>query len=71
MVFVNSMSDRFHANIPEEFQREIFAVMLKKDRHICQVLTKRPERAARFLSRNLSRMGIRELPEHIWIGVSV
>jgi protein gp37 len=71
MVFVNSMSDLFHADIPEEFQREIFAVMLKEDRHIYQVLTKRPGRAARFLSRNLSRMGIRELPEHIWIGASV
>jgi protein gp37 len=71
MVFVNSMSDLFHADIPEGFQREIFAVMVKEDRHIYQVLTKRPGRAARFLRRNLNRMGIRELPEHIWIGASV
>jgi len=71
MVFVNSMSDLFHADIPEEFQREIFAVMLEEYRHIFQVLTKRPGRAARFMMRNRDRLGFRNLPEHIWIGASV
>ena len=71
MVFVNSMSDLFHAEIPEAFVREVFTVMLEEDRHIFQVLTKRPARAARFMMRNRDRLGFRDLPEHIWIGASV
>ena len=42
-VFVNSMSDLFHRDIPSEFLRSIFEVMLDVDRHIYQVLTKRPD----------------------------
>jgi len=71
MVFVNSMSDLFHAEIPETFVRGVFTVMLKEDRHIFQVLTKRPSRAVRFLMRNRDRLGFRDLPDHIWIGASV
>src|SRR5688572_24297683 len=36
MVFVNSMSDLFHADIPENFVRRIFEVMLRADRHVYQ-----------------------------------
>jgi protein gp37 len=70
-VFVNSMSDLFHADIPESFVRDIFKTMLEADHHVYQVLTKRPSRAARFVERNrdLFRRGI--VPEHIWIGTSV
>jgi len=71
MVFVNSMSDLFHAEIPEDFVREVFTVMLEEDRHVFQVLTKRPSRAARFWKRNQERLGCQTLPEHIWIGATV
>jgi protein gp37 len=49
-VFVNSMSDLFHARVPREFLAEVFAVMALAPQHEFQVLTKRPERAARILA---------------------
>lgn len=71
MIFVNSMSDLFHVDIPEDFLREIFRVMLEVDRHVYQVLTKRPSRAARFWKRNQDLFGGNPIPNHIWIGTSV
>jgi len=71
MVFVNSMSDLFHSDIPESYVRDVFDVMLKADWHIYQVLTKRPARAARFWERNRWRFGLPSIPAHIWIGTSV
>jgi protein gp37 len=71
-VFVNSMSDLFHADVPDLFLRKCFEVMLETDRHIYQILTKRPARAARFVNRShrdLFAGG--KLPDHIWIGTSV
>ena len=44
LVFVNSMSDLFHCDIPVDFLRAVFEVMLDVDRHTYQVLTKRPGR---------------------------
>lgn len=44
MVFVNSMSDLFHEEIPRSYIDDVFAVMAMAPRHIFQVLTKRPER---------------------------
>lgn len=70
-IFVNSMSDLFHADIPEEFQRRVFEVMLEADHHIYQVLTKRPSRAERFVRRNADLFVAGVVPEHIWIGTSV
>lgn len=72
MIFVNSMSDLFHADVPDEYVRRIFEVMVATDHHVYQVLTKRPARAARFLRKHpdfLRRAGV--LPKHIWIGASV
>jgi protein gp37 len=63
-IFVNSMSDLFHADIPEAFIRDVFATMQKADWHIYQILTKRPQRLARMA-------GTLPWPEHIWAGVSV
>ncbi len=71
MVFVNSMSDLFHAEIPEEYVRSIFEVMLRVDRHVYQVLTKRPSRAARFWNRNRDLFYGNSIPRHIWLGASV
>lgn len=63
-IFVNSMSDLFHADVPDEFIRDVFATMVQADQHIFQVLTKRPMRLAR-MAPSLP------WPEHIWVGVSV
>jgi len=71
MVFVNSMSDLFHADIPEAFARQVFEVMLRIDRHVYQVLTKRPSRATRFWRRNADLFEGGPIPPHIWIGTSV
>jgi protein gp37 len=71
MIFVNSMSDLFHVHIPEEFVRQIFHVMLHVDRHIYQVLTKRPSRAVRFFKRNSDLFPSGQVPSHIWMGTSV
>jgi protein gp37 len=48
-IFVNSMSDLFHEQVPAEFIDRVFAVMALAPRHVFQVLTKRPERLAQYL----------------------
>jgi len=62
--FVNSMSDLFHPQIPDDYIDRVFATMREATWHIFQVLTKRPERMAQYLGR-------RKLPEHIWVGTTV
>ena len=71
MIFVNSMSDLFHVDIPDDYVLAIFEVMLTANWHIYQVLTKRPARAAKFWSRHSEALGLEVVPEHIWIGTSV
>ena len=71
MVFVNSMSDLFHADIPDAFVRSVFEVMLEVDRHVYQVLTKRPSRAARFCRKNMDLFPNGVVPPHIWMGTSI
>jgi len=64
MIFVNSMSDLFHEDVPDEFIRSVFETMVKANHHTFQVLTKRPERAA--------RLGVTlPWPENVWMGTSV
>ena len=63
-IFVNSMSDLFHKDVPEEFVRRVFDTMVRADQHIYQILTKRPQRLAR-LAPTLP------WPPHVWIGVSI
>jgi protein gp37 len=63
-VFVDSMSDVFHAHFSLEMIQQVFAVMNTASRHQFQVLTKRPERALRLADRL-------EWTENIWIGTSV
>jgi protein gp37 len=67
-VFVNSMSDLFHAGVSDEYLNKVFDQMEAIDRHVYQVLTKRPERMRRYVRR---RYGEREMPAQIWLGVSV
>jgi protein gp37 len=64
MIFVNSMSDLFQDDIPDEFIFKVFDVMVKADRHIFQVLTKRPKRMADLAA------GL-PWPSNIWAGTSV
>jgi protein gp37 len=68
MVFVNSMSDLFHADVPDDYIRAVAEIMVKANRHTYQVLTKRSERMASLLQTKLRFAG--EQP-HIWWGVSV
>ena len=64
VIFVNSMSDLFHENVPLEFILKVFEVMNKANWHTYQVLTKRSERLRTLDS---------EIPwaDHIWMGVSI
>ena len=65
LIFVNSMSDLFHEEMPLDFLKKVFEVMRETPRHVYQVLTKRHERLAE-LAHELSPW-----PENVWIGVSV
>ena len=64
IVFVNSMSDLFHAKVPISFIRDVFDVIRETPQHTYQVLTKRALR----LSRVADRL---DWPENLWMGVSV
>jgi len=64
VVFVNSMSDLFHARVPVSFVREVFSVMADTPRHTYQVLTKRSHRLVRLADQL-------DWPPNVWLGVSV
>jgi len=68
MIFVNSMSDLFHKEIPEEFIARVCDTMERAHWHTFQVLTKRSSLMRDFLRR---RYGGTRGPLHIWFGVSV
>ena len=68
LIFVNSMSDLFHKNIPAEFLDRVFDVMEEVDWHVYQVLTKRSSLMRNFVNR---RYACKPLPSHIWLGVSI
>jgi protein gp37 len=68
MIFVNSMSDLFHKDIPGEHVIRTFDTMERTDWHIYQVLTKRSSLLLKFLN---ERYSARRAPAHIWFGVSV
>jgi protein gp37 len=70
-VFVNSMGDLFHVDVPIQFARAVFEVMLATRIHIYQVLTKRPARMEGFIRKNLDLFNERQVPDHIWLGTSV
>lgn len=76
MIFVNSMSDLFHKDIPDAYILQVFEVMFKAKQHIFQVLTKRPSRLALMASTiihhiSLVNQAYTPWPAHIWLGVSV
>lgn len=63
-VFVNSMSDLFHDDVPLDFIRQVFSVIHSTPWHIYQILTKRQSRLGDLASKL-------DFPENIWLGVSV
>jgi len=64
LIFVNSMSDLFHDEVPLSYLREVFQVMAAAHWHVFQVLTKRSERLAKFAGKLI-------WPTNVWMGVSV
>ena len=64
-IFVHSMSDLFHRDIPDSFLVRIWDTMMRADHHIYQILTKRAHRMAYLVDKLKLPM-----PEHIWLGVS-
>jgi len=68
MIFVNSVSDLFHKEIPKAYICKVFDTMEKADWHIYQVLTKRSSLLRKFIN---ERYQTRKAPEHIWFGVSI
>lgn len=62
--FVNSMSDLFHKDVPDDFIERVLAVCEATPQHTYQVLTKRADRLPRFFAR-------RAVPGNVWLGVSV
>lgn len=64
VVFVNSMSDLFHAKVPLSFVRDVFAVIAETPQHTYQVLTKRSSRLPKLADRL-------DWPANLWMGVSV
>lgn len=63
-VFVNSMSDLFHARVPVEFIQRVFAVMADTPQHTYQVLTKRASRLPKIAH-------LLDWPPNVWLGTSV
>jgi protein gp37 len=71
-IFVNSLSDLFHDEIPADFIADVFAVMREASQHIFQVLTKRPRRMHNLLTHWATEGGYTDLPlPNVWLGTSV
>lgn len=66
MIFVNSMSDLFHKDIPIDYIQKIFKVIRENPHHVFQVLTKRAD-----LLRYYDSEGWLEWPHNLWMGVTV
>jgi protein gp37 len=64
LVFVNSMSDLFHDDVPDDFIARVWSVMAQASKHTFQILTKRPDRMAGVTWRL-------PLLRNVWLGTSV
>lgn len=65
-IFVNSMADLFHDDVPSEFIRQVWEVMSDCPQHHFQVLTKRPKRLA-----DMYADGVLPVLQNVWLGTSV
>ena len=68
-IFVNSMSDLFHPEVPSWFIRKVWRVMAKAPQHTFQILTKRPGRMRAWVAAN-NEVAVPTLP-NVWLGTSV
>lgn len=66
MIFVNSMSDLFHKDVPDDIIIKVFETMNKAHWHTFQVLTKRPERVLA-----MDQAGLLKWSSNIWMGTTV
>jgi protein gp37 len=64
MIFVNSMSDLFHEEIPDDYVAEVFEMMATASHHTFQILTKRHQRMAELANQL-------PWPQNVWMGVSI
>lgn len=72
MVFVNSMSDLFHARVDAAFVARVWAVMAQTPQHTYQILTKRPERLSRVLATVQHELRLPRWPlPNVWVGTSI
>lgn len=62
--FVNSMSDLFHADVPDDFIDSVLDTIRRSPQHTYQILTKRADRLPSFFA-------LRAVPSNVWLGVSV
>lgn len=69
LVFVNSMSDLFHPDVPEGFIKDVFLTMNEARQHTFQVLTKRPRRMAHLVQKFVNELG--GPSPNVWLGTSV
>ena len=79
-IFVNSMTDLFHEDVPDEFIAEVFAIMARCQQHTFQILTKRPSRMLSFCSNeshwwgnkaDIARTSYYGKPlPNVWLGIS-
>ncbi len=65
-VFVNSMSDLFHPDVPHGFIMKVFDVMERAPQHVFQILTKRPQRMAAFMEGTTDDTFL-----NVWLGTSI
>ncbi|MDR4483880.1 MAG: phage Gp37/Gp68 family protein [Nitrospirales bacterium] len=70
-IFVNSISDLFHEDVPDEFIEKVFNVMWEAKHHTFQVLTKRPQRMLDFLVGSSGCGAGQEPIPNVWLGVSL
>jgi protein gp37 len=69
-VFVDSMSDLFHPDVPEKFIASVWNTMARTPRHTYQILTKRPQRMASVLPWIATPDGDPALLPNVWLGTS-
>ncbi len=71
-IFVNSLSDLFHPDVPFDFIRAVWTTMALARHHTFQVLTKRPQRALEFFQwMRAQSWGVEETLPNVWFGVTV
>jgi protein gp37 len=71
LIFVNSMSDLFHEDVPDEFIYAVVQVMAEAHWHTFQLLTKRPERMAELATVGADGRPPLRFADNVWVGVSV